>query len=106
MTANAWFIPGWIQRRHLGDGSCIISWSIDTPISEPVPAALPISLSLALVVAELFDDMDVSNVKFVIANPRRNSKEEQLVYAHTKILSAQSDYFRTSALTKSRVSNI
>lgn len=97
--ADTWTIPvskGELESFRIDKVG--VSWTIETPKiqEEPIPLTLP--PSLATIIADLFDDIDASNVQFIIHNPRRSSKVKKIIYAHTKIISACSEYFKTSML--------
>jgi len=70
--------------------SFIVFWSI-----ERTTETIPKPVGLDSIVANLFDDKDASNAVFIISHPRKISDKEEYIYAHTKILSASSAYFKT-----------
>lgn len=66
-----------------------------TERSEEIPQTRP-TISLPDVSASLFDDEETSNVVFAISDPRRSTRHDDFIYAHTKILSIRSEYFKSS----------
>lgn len=108
--SNAWITPGWIRREHIAETNLMgglwvpslaghevtISWTIKTIIKEKPISSMPVP-SFANVIADLFNDVDASNVVFILHNPGRFSQVERYIHAHTKILAMESNYFKTSA---------
>jgi hypothetical protein len=52
------------------------------------------------IAASIFDDEETSNVVFAISDPRRSTRHDEYIYAHTKILAIRSDYFKSIFSTK------
>lgn len=72
-----------------------VKWSIEAnPPTTPVRHIAWSSDSD--VVMDLFNDESASNVVFVIGSHEEGSEPEQLIYAHTKVLCARSNYFKKS----------
>ena len=55
------------------------------------------------VIASLFDDEETSNVVFAISDPRRSTRHDEYIYAHTKILAIRSEYFKTSKIISNQM---
>lgn len=101
LDADDWHIGNWVSARpQHGDEFQVandlqpitIIWSVET-LEQDISVSRPI---FASVIAELFDDKRTSDVIFVITSPRRHAMKNGYIYAHTKIMAAQSEYFKTS----------
>lgn len=72
-----------------------VRWSIETnPLTASV-GHVPWS-SDSNVIMKLFDEESASDVVFAIRSHLEGSEREQLIYAHTMVLCARSNYFKTS----------
>jgi len=102
--ASGWSHDYWISKSGIldynrnSDDVASLVYNI-TERSEELPPTRAMT-TLPDIAASIFDDEETSNVVFAISDPRRSTRHDEYIYAHTKILAIRSDYFKSIFSTK------